>query len=255
VDSLTPPSDDTTWPARPPARSSAAIAIALVIAVALIVGGTSVVALAHSSSTSSNTSVGPFVRDPNLSPTDRRNLNSHWHAALGVYDCDHWMGDRNGSGVWQWPAALDVGFGGMSPGRVGTKLYAGLHSHDDGVIHMEPARADEAGTNATLGRYFEFGGWGLSANGYDFLGTKATNGDSCGSQPGKLQWAVAKFNGDLQRPQDYVVKTGNPADYKLYNDDIVVVAFLPEGKSITELGNPPSAPNLPDAANNAGPGQ
>ena len=141
------------------------------IAVALIVGGTSVVALAHGSSTSSSTTVGPFVHDPNLSPADPRNRNSHWHAALGVYDCDHWMGDSTGRGVWLWPSAVDVGFGGLSTGRVGTKSYAGLHSHDDGVIHMEPAEADEAGANATLGKYFEFGGWKLSSNGYDFLGT------------------------------------------------------------------------------------
>ena len=42
--------------------------------------------------------VGPFLQDSNGTKKD-----THWHAALGVYDCDHWMGDSTGSGVWNWP--------------------------------------------------------------------------------------------------------------------------------------------------------
>ena len=127
-------------------------------------------------------------------------------------------------------------------------MYAGLHSHDDGVIHMEPATSDEAGKHATLGRYFEFGGWKLSSSGFDFLGTSVKNGDPCGEQPGKLQWAVAKFSSDPKNSQPYVVKSGNPANYKLHNDDVIVLAFKPAGRSIEELGAPPSFANLPDAA-------
>src|SRR6516164_1433330 len=47
--------------------------------------------------------VGPFVADKTKPPTDNVNVNSHWHAALGVYNCDQWMGDTPGSGVWNWP--------------------------------------------------------------------------------------------------------------------------------------------------------
>jgi hypothetical protein len=255
VDSFTPINTEPGWPAQPPARSSARVAIALLIAVPILFGIAGIALASSSKSTSSAIDNGPFIRNANKSAVDPQNLNSHWHAALGVYDCDHWMGDSTGEGVWNWPSVVDVGFGASTPGRVGTKQYAGLHSHDDGVIHMEPAAPDEAGRHATLGRYFEFGGWGLSASGYDFLGTTVENGEPCGKQPGKLQWAVAKFNGDLKNPQAYVVRSGNPADYKLYNDDIVVVAFLPTGTTITELGNPPSAPNLPDAASSIGSGQ
>jgi hypothetical protein len=123
---------------------------------------------------------------------------------------------------------------------------------------MEPSASDEAGRNATVGKYFQFGGWKLSSTSYDFLsgsgGAKVKNGDQCNGQPGELQWGVAKFNGDVKKPQTVVAKTGNPADYKLYNDDIVVIAYLPKGKSITSIGSPPSLANLPDAANNEGAG-
>ena len=107
--------------------------------------------------------VGPFLADAS-NPTKK---DTHWHAALGVYDCDHWMGDTPGSGIWQWKYATPSG----TPARASdTSQYAGLHSHDDGVIHMEPASSEEAGRNATVGRYFDFGGWKISATSFDFLG-------------------------------------------------------------------------------------
>ncbi|HET9730812.1 MAG TPA: hypothetical protein VFR41_15380, partial [Acidimicrobiia bacterium] len=86
----------------------------------------------------------------------------HWHAALGVYDCDHWLGNgQKGPGTWDWPGTSSTGIF-----RVGTQVYAGMHSHGDGIIHMEPSQSDEAGRNATVGRYFSFGGWNLSSTGY-----------------------------------------------------------------------------------------
>jgi hypothetical protein len=198
--------------------------------------------------------VGPFVADKSKPPTDNVNLNSHWHAALGVYDCDHWMGDTPGSGIWQWPGTTSAGIFRVDQGGGVTQVYAGLHSHNDGIIHMEPATTDEAGRNATLGKYFDFGGWSLSSSGYNFLHTKVSNGDKCNGQPGQLQWAVAKFKqgSDPKKPQNFVVHSGDPASYKLYNNDVVLVAFLPKGKSISSLGNPPSLPNLPGAAGNEG---
>ena len=117
-----------------------------------------------------------------------------------------------------------------------------MHSHNDGVIHMEPLVSSEAGKHTTVGLYFDYGGWKISPTGFTFLGTTRKNGDMCGSKPGTLQWAVAKWDGDTtgKTKQKYTVQTGNPADFKLNNGDIVLLAFLPEGKSILSLGNPPS---------------
>src|SRR5262249_34005972 len=158
-------------------------------------------------------------------------------------------GDSSGQGIWNWPAATSSN----SPARASnTNVYAGLHSHDDGIIHMEPSVAEEAGRHATVGKYFDFGGWKLSSAGYDFLGNKVKNGNRCGTGTGTWQGGLPNFNGDTKKPQSFVVKKGDPADYKLYNDDVVIIAFLPPGKTIQSLGNPPSLKNLPDAANNTG---
>ncbi len=102
---------------------------------------------------------------------------------------------------------------------------------------------------ATVGLYFEYGGWKLSSSSYNFLGTTVKNGDKCGTSPGTLQWEVGKWDGDTtgKVKQKYVVKTGDPAKYKLNQYDIVVIAFLPEGKSISSIGDPPSVPNLAKA--------
>jgi hypothetical protein len=193
--------------------------------------------------------VGPFLADPN-NPTKK---DTHWHAALGVYLCDHWMGDSATPGVWNWPASNSTG----SPSRAkNPNVYAGLHSHDDGVIHMEPATSEDAGKNTTIGRYFDYGGWKLSSTGFTFLGKTVKNGDKCGTAPGgTLQWETGKWDGTTDK-QKYTVQSGNPASYKTSDDEIVVIAFLPAGKSISSIGDPPSVPNLAKAlgAENVKPG-
>jgi hypothetical protein len=111
---------------------------------------------------------------------------------------------------------------------------------------MEPATPDEAGRNATLGRYFEYGGWQLSADGFDFLDTQVSNGDDCNGTPGALTWKVARWNGTLG-PQHYRIESGDPARYKLYNGDVIVLAFLPTGRDAASIGDPPSLPHLANA--------
>jgi hypothetical protein len=172
--------------------------------------------------------VGPY--QPDLTdPTNPRNIDSHWHTALGVYDCDHWLGDGTGKGLWLWPAITPSG----APGQTGDpREYAGLHSHADGVIHMEPDSAADAGANATLGRYFELGGWSMSESGFDFLGVARSSGDRCDGKPGMVRWWV---NGEEQR--------GNPADLKLFDEDVVVVALLPADAA--PPGAPPSLAKAP----------
>jgi len=127
------------------------------------------------------------------------------------------MGDTPGSGIWNWPNAS----ASSSPSRASNpSVYAGLHSHDDGVIHMEPVTSDEAGKNATVGTYFDFGGWKLSSTGYSFLGTTVKNGDKCGNSTGTLQWEVGSGTAPTAS-RSTPVQTGNPRSYKLFDGDIV----------------------------------
>ena len=155
-------------------------------------------------------------------------LGDHWHAALGVYACDHWDGDAN----WATPVSPSSG----SPVQAGSNTYAGLHSHKDGLIHMEPAVTADTGKNATLGNYFKYMGFELSSTHVKFVTADLTNGDKCGAATGKLHWLV---NG--------TERFGDPSKYVLGNGDWIVVAFLPDTKKITSLGKPPSFKNLPGA--------
>jgi hypothetical protein len=204
----------------------------------VVVAGVALIIYARSTAPAA---VGPFVANQN-NPTQK---DTHWHTALGVYNCDHWMGDSTGTGIWNWPTATPSG----SPARADNpQVYAGMHSHDDGIIHMEPLVSSEAGKNATVGLYFDYGGWKLSSDGFTFLGQTVKNGDKCGSSPGTLSWATGKWDGTSAK-QNLTVQSGNPAKYKLNNDGIVVIAFLPPGKTIAQIGNPPSLPNLAKALN------
>jgi hypothetical protein len=151
--------------------------------------------------------------------------SDHWHAALGVYMCDHWQGDGN----WAWPTQTATG----EPARAGTNLYAGMHSHGDGLIHIEPQTSDEMGKNATLGTYFKFGGWKLNSSEVTFVGATEKNGDKCGSKDGVLRWEV---NGTEH--------TGNPASYKINDGDWIAIAFVPKDTKLSSIGKPPSIANL-----------
>ena len=209
-------------------------ALIVIVGIALVV---------YSKNQANANDIGPYVANQN-NASDPHNKDSHWHAALGVYDCDHWVGDL-GNGTWAWPTQTAQ----QSRAQAGNPLaYAGLHSHEDGIIHLEPAVDSEAGRHATVGKYFEYGGWKISPTAYDFDGTHVKNGDKCGNQPGTVQWETARFNGDVNGKQTYVARKGNPGAYKLLNDDIVVIAFLPPGKTLDSIGNPPSLVKLPDAA-------
>ncbi len=120
----------------------------------------------------------------------------------------------------------------------------------------------EEGKNATVGKFFGYGGWGLSSDSIDLGGsigsdtpnqwkgpksapniTKWSNGDVCpfGQYKGKkvqLTWAV-----------DGKKKTGNPADYNQQNGETIAIYMLPKG---AEMPFPPGAcsafANISDAS-------
>ena len=155
----------------------------------------------------------------------------HWHAAYGFYLCD--------------------GFGGTLPE---TTRATGLHTHADGLIHIEPNSRLEGGNNATLGRFASRNGVRIGDTTLRALGKTYTEGDDkCGGKPGEI---VVKIG-------DRVVTT-DVASVKLEDNALVTVGFvakgtgseLPPPPSASELSNqqaPPSAP--PGAATETPPGQ
>jgi hypothetical protein len=162
-----------------------------------------------------------FVLKPSTSSAGGLQLGDHWHTALGVYDCDHW----DGGAAWSTPVG---GANGNSPVEVGTNVYSALHSHQDGLIHMEPQTSADTGDAATLGNYFKHNGFELSSTHVKFVNANVNNGDKCGSVDGKEQ-------------------VGDPTKYQLKDNQYIVIAFLPDSKKIASLGKPPSYNNLPGA--------
>lgn len=217
-------------PAEPGTRTAPAVVIALVLtAVVSICSLALVVVIATRDH-------DPLVLTTPSTPNDRGDPRSsavgptridHWHAALGVNDCGQWVPN------WAWPPGAQYATGG--PARAGSQgdAYAGLHSHGDGIIHMEPLTDDEMGANATLGLYFRYGGWKLSADAVDFVSVNEANGNLCHGEPGVLRWAV---NGKEMH--------GDPAAYKLFDRDVIELVFTTADAPLPPQSAIPSYPTL-----------
>jgi len=178
----------------------------------LVVAGVFGVALSRSKSASS---IPPTTAD-------------HWHIALGVNDCGTWVPN------WPWPpgnVTSTASAGAGAPARAGTGglIYAPLHSHGDGLIHIEPQVNSDGGNHATLGAYFRYGGWKLNATSINFVIVDEKNGNKCGGKPGVLRWAV---NGKEQH--------GDPSKYKLNQGDVVELVFTTAGAKLPPVTAVPS---------------
>ena len=166
------------------------------------------IASAYDSSTATTRSAPAAASDP-----DARPLASidHWHAAIGFNRCGEWLRP-----VPAFDAEADTG------------RRAGVHTHNDGLIHLHPQRTDEAGEHATVGRFVSNGGWELDESAFVLWdGVTASRGDSCSGDPAELIWTV---NGERG--------SGNPAEYRPNDLDVIAIAFVPPG---VDVGPPPSA--------------
>jgi hypothetical protein len=149
-------------------------------------------------------------------------VGDHWHAFLGVDVCGQWL-----------PSAPEFEKRANEP-----NLGSGLHSHADGLMHIEPTSSDETGARATVGRFIDYGGWSLSDSSMKLWdGLEHKNGQDCGkgasAKPAEIQWSV----GRLGKPWTGKPRTGNPADFHPKNADIVAVYFLPKGEKLAEPPN------------------
>jgi hypothetical protein len=133
----------------------------------------------------------------------------HWHAAIGVNVCGQWLPNAPQS-------AQDV---------------EGIHTHGDGLIHIHPFLSRAAGKHATVGRYFKLSGWKANENSFTLWdGATHKTGNKCDGKEAAVRW---ELNG---KPQ-----SGNIADYRMQDQDVIALALLPKGEKI---GTPPSAAEL-----------
>lgn len=154
-------------------------------------------------------------------------LNDHWHTAFAVNIC-----------------------GSLQPNLPQPARLLGLHTHNDGLMHVEPFVTGsilDRGDNANLARFAE-GNPGFKVSSTEIQmpgGQMYKNGDKCdGKDPGRIifrQWA----NAAATEFKDYT----NPKDVKALDGAALTIAFVPEG---AELAKPTSIPNL--ANPNAGEG-
>src|SRR5215217_600552 len=97
-------------------------------------------------------------------------FGDHWHVAYGVYTCDGFtdpLADQNGDAN-------------------------GIHTHEDGLIHIHPTSAQATGDKATLGVFDEETGLGLDDDRLEIPGgdTFVEGEDKCDGKPGIVQVAV-----------------------------------------------------------------
>jgi hypothetical protein len=142
---------------------------------------------------------------------ERPKVGDHWHAAIGVYECDHFTANIRDSG----------------------RDPLGIHTHGDGIVHIHPFQKPAAGKNATLKVFFDTVGAKINATSFRLPGESKTfrDGEKCNGKPGTITFYV---NGKK--------RTGNSATYRPKDRDQLVLAFAAKGVSVPLV--PPSAPNL-----------
>jgi hypothetical protein len=157
------------------------------------------------------------VVPPRLANPSKNQPFDHWHVAYGFYICDAFQPDL--------PDNASKG---------------GIHTHTDGLIHVEPVTVDDAGPNATVGRFVKLAGVTLTEDEIKIPGQNAhKNGDKCGDKKGVVKVFV-----------DGKLRAGDPHDIKLTDQAKMVFAFVPEDTD--SVPEPPSVKNLENP--NAGEG-
>lgn len=150
-------------------------------------------------------------------------LSDHWHAAYGTYTCDAFAAPPADAGA--------------------DKL--GIHTHQDGVIHIHPFSSAAAGERADIGKFFDMVGMKVTdgklvmADGTTYESGVTTCPDG---QTGKLV-LVAWPNADDPAAAPKVI-TKDIASTQFANDRMAfTLAFVPEDK-VADIPRPESIPNL-----------
>lgn len=157
------------------------------------------------------------TRDAQVSPT----LQDHWHNAYGVYNCTT---------------------SSFLPPFLSEADPDGIHSHQDGIIHIHPFTASVTGKGAKMGVFLRAMGATLSDSELDLPGSEAlVEGVQCDGEDAVLQ--VVRFTDALGIGPADEVRTDDLADTRFLGDgEGLVVALAPLGADI---------PRPPDASLNA----
>lgn len=152
------------------------------------------------------------TRDAQPSPT----LQDHWHSAYGIYDCE------TGAFLNDFQSEFDP---------------EGIHSHQDGLIHIHPFTDAVTGREATMEVFLEAMGASISTESIDLPGGQAlAAGGDCGGEPSIIQivrWSDA-FDADAEPTE-------------IITDDLADVQFLNDGEAFT-IARAPAGADIPRPA-------
>ena len=209
------------------------LALLIVIIVLVVVLLVIVAVLANSYLTSDSETDGE---------TRPNQYTDHWHSAYAVWDCaDGENGhDENGEPVFK-------------PVFESSRDERGVHSHQDGVIHIHPFVSSSSGKNANFDTFMsEMGLTEEAARIADDAiympdGTRLEEGVDCGGEPAIIQ--IARWHRLSQTDKEPVIYTENLGKVRfLANGEAFTVARAPEGAEI-----PPPPPERRDHARGLGP--
>ena len=144
-------------------------------------------------------------------------IGDHWHAAYGVNVCGEWL-----------PPLRD-----QAPDE------SGLHTHEDGLIHIHPFSTRYTGERATLNAWGEIVGLEVGEGSLTLPDRELSDGDDCGGEPGVVRVAVWDAPG-AGEPR---LLESDPGDHALSDGEVVTISFQPEG---AEVEQPPTVARLRD---------
>jgi hypothetical protein len=154
---------------------------------------------------------------PKPSQTQPPNVGDHWHVAYGLFVCDEFL-----------PPLADAG-----------PDASGIHTHQDGLIHIHPFSERYTGKGANLGAFAAHVDLDQRDDGFRLPGGETyENGDDCEGDPGVVQVKVW----DSASDPDGRVLAGDVAEFAPPENSLVTIPFAPEDADIPK---PPSAGTVP----------
>lgn len=146
----------------------------------------------------------------------RPTIRDHWHTAYGFYNCTK-----------------------FEPPLPQAPTMGGLHTHADGLLHVEPQNSQDTGKGATLGRFASLqAGFKLKQGEMTYPGVKRVkDGAKCGGKAARLQIWIW----DNEKDEKGRVVPGDPGKVRLRDKMIMTIAFVPSG---TKVPKPPSVSGL-----------
>lgn len=145
-------------------------------------------------------------------------IGDHWHAAYGVWNCDSYMAP----------------FADVAGDRTG------IHTHQDGLMHMHPFSSRVTGEGANIKAFGEDVGLEVTDTSIEGLGLDLENGDECGGGEAATVRLLVWDNPADTEPETITkdIAAYNPPDASIW-----ALVFAPED---TEIPMPDSAINLQD---------